>query len=69
MSFEPIESQEQLDAILRDNQTTTTLQKKKEDLERRIATERKALADYTANKGKGARYCTGMTLLFFWFSI
>ncbi len=38
---------EQLDAILRDNQTTTTLQKKKEDLERRIATERKALADST----------------------
>lgn len=38
---------EQLDAILRDNQTTTTLQKKKEDLERRIATERKALADLT----------------------
>lgn len=39
---------EQLDAILRDNQTTTTLQKKKEELERRIATERKALADATA---------------------
>ena len=38
---------EQLDAILRDNQTTTTLQKKKEDLERRITTERKALADTT----------------------
>lgn len=38
---------EQLDAILRDNQTTTTLQKKKEDLERRIATEKKALADST----------------------
>lgn len=39
---------EQLDAILRDNQTTTVLQKKKEDLERRISTERKALADATA---------------------
>ena len=39
---------EQLDAILRDNQTTTALQKKKEDLERRIATERKALADTVA---------------------
>ena len=38
---------EQLDAILRDNQTTTTLQKKKEDLERRIATERRALSDST----------------------
>lgn len=35
---------EQLDAILRDNQSTSVLQKKKEDLERRIATERKALA-------------------------
>lgn len=34
---------EQLDAILRDNQTTSTLQKKKEDLERRIAQEKKAL--------------------------
>ena len=38
---------EQLDAILRDNQTTTTLQKKKEDLDRRIATEKRALADTT----------------------
>lgn len=36
---------EQLDAILRDNQTTTTLQKKKEDLERRISLERKALSE------------------------
>ncbi|MEG0913797.1 MAG: AAA family ATPase [Oscillospiraceae bacterium] len=34
---------EQLDTILRDNQTTTTLQKKKEDLERNVLTERKAL--------------------------
>lgn len=34
---------EQLDAILRDNQTTTSLQKKKEDLDRRIAEERRAL--------------------------
>lgn len=38
---------EQLDTILRNNQTTSALQKKKEDLERRIATERKALADST----------------------
>ena len=38
---------EQLDAILRDNQTNTTLQKKKEDLERRIATEKRALSDST----------------------
>lgn len=38
---------EQLDAILRDNQTTTALQKNKEDLERRIASERRALADTT----------------------
>ena len=38
---------EQLDAFLRDNQTTTTLQKKKEDLDRRIAAERKALSDAT----------------------
>ena len=38
---------EQLDAILRDNQTTTTLQKKKEDLERRIAIEKKALTETT----------------------
>lgn len=36
---------EQLDAILRDNQTTTTLQKKNEDLERRISLERKALSE------------------------
>jgi len=34
---------DQLDDILRDNQTTATLQKKKEDLERRIATEKEAL--------------------------
>lgn len=34
---------EQLDSILRDNQTTSTLQKKKEDLERHIAQEKKAL--------------------------
>ena len=33
----------QLDDILRDNQTTSTLQKKKEDLERRILTERSSL--------------------------
>ena len=32
-----------LDDILRDNQTTSTLQKKKEDLERRISTERSSL--------------------------
>lgn len=38
---------EQLDAILRDNQTTATLQKKKEDLEHRIALEKRALADTT----------------------
>lgn len=38
---------DQLDSILRDNQTTTTLQKRKEDIERRIATEQKALADTT----------------------
>lgn len=36
---------EQLDAILRDQQSTAALQKKKEDIERRITTERKALAD------------------------
>lgn len=34
---------EQLDTILRDNQTTSALQKKKEDLERRIIAEKKAL--------------------------
>ena len=34
---------EQLDAILRDNQTTSTLQKKKEDLERRIEQEKIAM--------------------------
>ena len=39
---------EQLDAILRDNQTTTTLQKKKEDLERRINVERKMISDAIA---------------------
>lgn len=38
---------EQLDTILRDNQTTTALQKKKEDNERRIATEKKALSEMT----------------------
>lgn len=36
---------EQLDAILRDQQSTAALQKKKEDIERRITMERKALAD------------------------
>lgn len=39
---------EQLDTILRDNQTTAALQKKKEDLVRRIALEKKALSDTTA---------------------
>lgn len=39
---------EQLDTILRDNHPTAMLQKKKEDLEKRIATERKALVDTTA---------------------
>lgn len=34
---------EQLDTILRDNQTTSTLQKKKEDLERRITQENNAM--------------------------
>lgn len=34
---------DQLDDILRDNQTTATLQKKKEDLERRLSTERSTL--------------------------
>lgn len=34
---------EQLDDILRDNQTTATLQKKREDLERRLSTERSTL--------------------------
>lgn len=34
---------EQLDALLRDNQSTTVLQKKKEDLEKRIALEEKSL--------------------------
>jgi DNA sulfur modification protein DndD len=38
---------EQLDAVLRDNQTTTTLQKKKEDLERRIREDQKALESTT----------------------
>ena len=33
----------QLDDILRDNQTTATLQKKKEDLERRLSAERSSL--------------------------
>ena len=36
---------EQVDSILRDNQTTTELQKKKENLERLIATEQKTLSD------------------------
>lgn len=35
---------DQLDAILRDNQTTSLLQKKKESIDRQISTERKALA-------------------------
>ncbi len=39
---------EQLDVILRDNQTTASLQKKKDELERRISTEKKALTDTTA---------------------
>lgn len=34
---------DQLDDFLRDNQTTATLQKKKEDLERRLSTERSTL--------------------------
>lgn len=34
---------EQLDEVLRDNQTTATLQKKKEDIERRITTENTSL--------------------------
>ena len=36
---------EQLDAILRDNQTTSMLQKKKENMERNIAIERQAVSD------------------------
>lgn len=39
---------EQLDSILRDNQTTATLQKKKEDLERRLNTEKKSLENMTS---------------------
>lgn len=39
---------EQLDSILRDNQTTATLQKKKEDLERRLNTERTSLESTTS---------------------
>lgn len=39
---------EQLDAILRDNQTTAALQKKKEDIERRISQEGRALSDAIA---------------------
>ena len=39
---------EQLDAILRDNQTTNVLQKRKEKLEQDIARERRALAETTA---------------------
>ena len=38
---------EQLEATLRDNQTTAELQKKKDRLERQIAAERKSLADTT----------------------
>ena len=38
---------EQLDAILRDNQSTALLQRKKEELERRIANERRALEEST----------------------
>lgn len=38
---------EQLEAILRDNQTTAALQKKKDDLERKIAHESKAQATLT----------------------
>lgn len=37
----------QLDDILRDNQTTSTLQKKKEDLERRLSTEYSSLESTT----------------------
>ncbi len=39
---------DQLDDILRDNQTTATLQKRKEDLERRLNTERSSLESTTA---------------------
>ena len=39
---------EQLDTILRDNQTTASLQKKKEDLDRRISEERRAMETSTA---------------------
>lgn len=39
---------EQLDSILRDNQTTATLQKKKEDLERRLNNERTTLESTTS---------------------
>ena len=38
---------EYLEAFLRDNQTTATLQRKREELERQIRTERKTLADTT----------------------
>lgn len=38
----------QLDDILRDNQTTATLQKKKEDLERRLSAENSSLESTTA---------------------
>ncbi len=38
----------QLDDILRDNQTTATLQKKKEDLERRLSAERSSLENTTS---------------------
>lgn len=37
----------QLDDLLRDNQTTATLQKKKEDLERRLSTERSSMESIT----------------------
>ena len=39
---------DQLDDILRDNQTTATLQKRKEDLERRLNAERSSLESTTA---------------------
>ena len=49
---------DQLDDILRDNQTTATLQKKKEDLERRLATEqdflKKRMALFLKTFSKGS---------------
>lgn len=53
---------EQLDGILRENQATTTLQKKKEDLERRIRTEQKALNDST--NGLVREFGNGSTAFF-----